>query len=140
MEDFEHALLLIVLFIALLNARPPRQRLTIPLLTFGLLLAFVRPAIPVDIPWNAVLFVTVPLVLWQGARRVVTAKWWDARIELALWLVASLLFSVLFVIVGSLELPHAILLGVLLGSILWRSVRAGAISRPLWLRWSHDSV
>ncbi len=121
MEDFEHSLLLLVLFLALLNARPPRQRLTIPLLTIGLVLTFVRPTVPLELPWELILFLTVPLLLWQSARRLVTAVWWNIRLETGIWLVTAGLYTILFSVLGSLAVPHAMLLGILLGSILWRA-------------------
>jgi hypothetical protein len=121
MEDFEHSLLLIVLILALLNARPPRQRLTIPLIATGLVLTFVRPTTLIELPWEFILFATVPLLLWQSARRLVSAAWSSVRLELALWLLAALLYTGLFMAVGALELLHAVLLGILLGSILWRA-------------------
>jgi hypothetical protein len=121
MEDFEHSLLLLVLILALLNARPSRQRLTIPLLAIGLVLTFVRPTTPLELPWELILFVTVPILIWQSARRLTAAAWWNVRLELALWFLAAVLFSALFMTVGSLVARDAALLGILLGSILWRT-------------------
>jgi hypothetical protein len=86
-----------------------------------LLLAFLPPVLPLNIPWRLVLLATVPLLLWQGARRSVNAGWWNPRVELALWGFASLLFAVSFVLAGSLGVLSALLLGMLLGSILWRA-------------------
>ncbi|MFQ5943886.1 MAG: hypothetical protein ACE5JF_10060 [Anaerolineales bacterium] len=95
--------------------------MTLPVLAVGLLLAFLPPVLPLNVPWRLVLLVTVPLILWQGARRLVNADWWNIRVELALWGFASLLFAVPFVLVGSLGVLSALLLGMLLGSILWRA-------------------
>ncbi len=92
-----------------------------PILAVGLLLAFLPPVLPLNVPWGLVLLVTVPLLLWQSARRLVSANWWNIRVELALWGFASLLFAIPFVIAGSLEVLSALLLGMLLGSILWRA-------------------
>jgi hypothetical protein len=120
-KAFEHALLLLILFLGLLSARPLKQRLTVPILAVGLLLAFLPPVLPLDIPWRLALLVTVPLLMWQSARRLVHAGWWNARLELALWGFASILFVVPFVLAGSLGVLSALLLGMLLGSILWRA-------------------
>jgi hypothetical protein len=86
-----------------------------------MLLAFLPSVLPLDIPWRLALLVTVPLLLWQSARRLVNADWWNARTELALWGFASLLFAVPFVLAGSLGVLSALLLGMMLGSILWRA-------------------
>lgn len=91
------------------------------ILAAGLLLAFLPPVLPLNIPWRLVLLVTVPLILWQSARRLVNAGWWKIRVELALWGFASLLFAVPFVLAGSLGVLSALLLGMLLGSVLWRA-------------------
>jgi hypothetical protein len=93
----------------------------LPILAAGLLLAFLPPVLPLDIPWRVVLLVTVPLLLWQSARRLVNADWWNTLLELALWGFASILFATVFVVAGSLEVLSALLLGMLLGSILWRA-------------------
>jgi hypothetical protein len=77
--------------------------------------------LPLNINWQLVLLVAVPLLLWQSARRLVNAGWWDMRVELALWGFASLIFAVPFVLAGSLGVLSALLLGMLLGSILWRA-------------------
>lgn len=85
------------------------------------MLAFLPPLVPLNIPWRLALLATVPILLWQSARRLVNAGWWNVRVELALWGFASILFAVPFVLAGALGVLSALLLGMLLGSILWRA-------------------
>jgi hypothetical protein len=81
----------------------------------------VRP----DIPWELILSLLVPLLLWQSAQGWKSITWRVRRMELALWVFATLCLGGLLFLLGRLSWSSALFLGVISMSILSRSVKEG---------------
>lgn len=121
MATFEHTLLQLLLLIGVINANPPHWRLTPFIIAAGLLLAFLPPVWEVDVPWDIILGLTIPLLLWQNARRMIHVKWrgkWNAFI---LWLGAAFLFAFVLVYLNSFDTTGAMLFGLIIAGVIWRA-------------------
>lgn len=120
MIDFEHTIFILLLLTGVLNAKPPQQRWGILIILAGILLVFLPPAQPLNIPWNLVLGLVVPLLMWQNIRRITDADWrgWKSVI---LWLISVLVFSLALIFGGDLNLSSALLFGVIAASMIWRA-------------------
>ena len=90
MAEFEHALFLLLLLVGVLNARPAHSILALSLIAAGFLLALLPPAVQVPLPWDLILGLAIPLLLWQNGRRLVRAGWRGNPVELTLWFAAAL--------------------------------------------------
>jgi hypothetical protein len=122
MIDFEHTLFMLLLLVAIFNARLPRRRLTFFLILGGTGLALLPPFLKFPIPWNLILNLSIPLLFWQNARRWVNAIWRVSWRELALWLATVASLTVVLSVTGYLSLPGAILFGFMAASMLWRAI------------------
>lgn len=123
MLEFEHSLFKLLLLVAVLNARPPGRKWLPAIIAGGLLLAFLPPIVTVPIPWDWVLGLTIPLLLWQNARRIITAKWADKWKDILLWLITAGIFGVIFWAFKGLELSVVILFSLVAASMLWSGGR-----------------
>ncbi|MBL6965734.1 MAG: hypothetical protein ISR60_04190 [Anaerolineales bacterium] len=121
MVEFEHTLFQLLLLVGLLNAKPPKHQYSPYIIAAGLLLAFLPPAFPLLIPWNLILGLTLPLLLWQNARRIINAVWRGKWISLLLWVVSAILFGLMLMLTNAMELSGAILFGLVTASMIWRS-------------------
>ncbi|MGD8751490.1 MAG: hypothetical protein PVG14_08720 [Anaerolineales bacterium] len=121
MVEFEHTLFQLLLLVGLLNSKPPQYKYTPFIIGTGLLLAFLPPIIPIPIPWDLILSISIPLLLWQNALRIINSRWRGKWKELFLWLGTTLLFWALLTFTNTLEIPGAILFGLITASMIWRS-------------------
>jgi len=62
---------------------------------------------------------TIPLLLWQNARRITYGDWQSSYIGMIYWLVVVILYSLLFAIGDVLLWPGAILFGLIVASVIW---------------------
>lgn len=122
MEEFEHALFMLLLLVGVLTARPPRRDVALWALAVGFLLAFIPPAVRLPIPWDLILALTIPLLLWQNARRLVSATWRGNGVELALWALTVAAFGLVLSLDVNLGILGALLFGLLAASILWQAI------------------
>ncbi len=120
MIEFEHTLFILLLLNGLLNAKPPKQHWAILVILIGILLVFIPPAIHINIPWEIILGLVIPILLWQNFRRTTTAKWrgWNSFI---LWGITALLFSFFLLILGSHDWAGGFLFGLIVASMIWRA-------------------
>lgn len=121
MVEFEHRLFQLLLLVGLLNAKPPHQKYTPYIIVVGIMFVFLPPVISLSVPWNLVLGITIPLLLWQNSRRIINAEWWGKWKGLFLWIFAALLYGLMFILTDALEPPSAILFGLIAASMIWRS-------------------
>ncbi len=120
MVEFEHTIFIILLLTGVLNAKPPRQNWAIMLILIGILLVFIPPAIEINVPWEVVLGLVIPLLLWQNIRRIIIADWRGWK-SVSLWVISVWLFSFALWLGGALNLPGALLFGVIGASMVWRA-------------------
>ena len=121
MVEFEHTLFQLLLLIGLLNSKPPHQKYTPYILAVGILLVFLPSGFSLSLPWDLVLGLTLPLLLWQNARRLINAVWRGKWMSLFLWVGAALLFGLMLTLTEALVLPGAILVGLITASMIWRT-------------------
>jgi hypothetical protein len=120
MVEFEHALFQILILLSLLNSKPPQQKYTLYFIAIGILIVFLPPVAQIYVPWNLLLGFILPLLLWHNARRLLNAMWRGKWKALFLWVIAATLFGLMLAFTQALELPGAVLFGLILASMIWR--------------------
>jgi hypothetical protein len=135
MVEFEHSLFMLLLLIGVLSAWPPRPRLALSLLLGGVLLAFLPPpiALPFPLPWDLILALVFPLLLWQNARRLVSARWHGGVAEPALWALTVVGLGGVLLLDPNFAWPGALLFGLLAASMLWSVIEPEGEPSPLGL-------
>jgi hypothetical protein len=121
MTQIETSLFMLLLLLGLLNAKPPHPRLSIALLTTGIILAFLSPLVKVQIQWEIVVGLTIPILLWQNSRRLFNARWISSYIGVILFLSSILLYSILVASSDNLLWYGSILFGIVAAGIIWRA-------------------
>lgn len=120
MIEFEHTIFILLLLSVVLNSKPPRPRWAAAIILVGVLLVFIPPAHALDIPWNLVLGLVLPLLLWQNVRRIVNADWRGWK-SVSLWGITMLVLSSALWLGGALNWPGALLFGMVAASMIWRA-------------------
>ncbi len=135
MAEFEHSLFMLLLLVGVLTAWPARPRMALALLLVGFLLAFLPPPIPIPggLPWDLILALVLPLLLWQNARRLVSARWRGGLAEPALWLLAVAGLGGILLIDPSFTWPGGLLFGLLVASMIWSVIEPEGDPSPLGL-------
>ncbi|MBT4756188.1 MAG: hypothetical protein HON98_10960 [Chloroflexi bacterium] len=120
MIEFEHTIFLLLLLSGILNAKPPKQRLGVFVVLAGFILVFLAPSIDIQIPWEIILGLVLPLLLWQNIRRIITADWrgWPSFI---LFLFSVLIFSAALWLIGDFAWTETLLFGLIVSSMIWRA-------------------
>lgn len=75
MVALQHVSIMLLLLVGLLDARPRIHALVRWAVWGGLALALFAPGWPISLPWHWVAALVIPLLLWQAAQRVVSARW-----------------------------------------------------------------
>jgi hypothetical protein len=119
MAEFEHSLFKLLLLVAVLSAKPPGRKWLLLVIAGGFLLAFLPPATSVPVPWNLILGITIPLLLWQNARRIIAAQWQGRGKDIILWFVSAGLFALLLWEFKDLKVFGATLFGLVAASMIW---------------------
>jgi hypothetical protein len=119
MVEFEHSLFKLLLLVAVLSARPPGRKWLPFVIGVGLLLALLPPPLSIPIPWSLFLGLTIPLLLWQNARRIITAQWSGRWSDVLIWIGSAVLFALVFFAFKELELFGAVLFGLVTASLIW---------------------
>ena len=121
MAQIEISLFLLLLLLGLLSAKPPHPRLSIALLTLGILLAFLSPVVKVRIQWETVVGLVIPILLWQNARRLFNARWISSNFGIILFLSSIMLYSILVASSDNFLWYGSILFGIVAAGIIWRA-------------------
>jgi len=122
MVVYEHALFMLLLLVGIYNARLQGQRRTLFLIVGGILLALLPPAVRLTIPWQVILFLTIPLLFWQNARHWLYARWRITWQEGVLWLITALSLGLVLFLSGYLAWTGSVLFGLVTTSMLWRAI------------------
>jgi len=125
MTALEHSLIILLLLVGLLNARPRLPSLARWAVAGALALAFIAPAAPIDLPWDWLAALVVPLLLWQAARRLIGARWPADRRDIGLWILIIVGIGAALLFTSELALPGALLFGLLAASMAWRATEDG---------------
>ena len=130
MTILEHSLIILLLLVALLNSAV-LQGLMWWLIGGGLALAFLSPTPPISLPWDWLAALAIPLILWQTAHRLVSARWAEKGRDFALWLGLAAAISAFLWLSEDLAPAGAILFGLLSASMMWRATEEQ--SQPSYL-------
>ncbi len=133
MVEFEHSLFKLLLLVAVLSARPPGRKWLPIIIAGGLLLALLPPPISIQVPWELLLGLTVPLLLWQNARRIIAAQWIGKWKDVLVWVLAAALFALIFWGFKELHPPVAILFGLVAASLIWTAGETAATTSVISL-------
>jgi len=120
MIEFEHTIFILLLLSGVLNSKPPRQRWAALIILIGVLLVFIPPARAIEIPWDLVLGLMLPLLLWQNIRRTINADWRGWK-SVSLWGITVLVLGSGLWLAGQLNWPGALLFGIVAASMIWRA-------------------
>lgn len=120
MIDFEHTIFILLLLGGILNAKPPRPRWAIVIILIGVLLVFIPPAHAISVPWDLILGLVLPLLLWQNIRRIVNADWRGWK-SISLWGITVFVLGTALWLGGALNWPGALLFGMITASMIWRA-------------------
>ena len=120
MVEFEHTLFQLLILLSLLNSKPPQQKYTLYFIAIGILIVFLPPVAQLYVPWNLMLGIILPLLLWHNARRLLNAVWRGKWKALSLWVIAATLFGLMLAFTQALEIPGSVLFGLILASMIWR--------------------
>ena len=122
MAGYEHALFILLLLGFLLLETSGRRSIRTWLVAGGLMLVFLPPVIRIDIPWNLVFALTVPLIIWQNAQSWLHLEWRIPLREAALWLVTVISLTLIMALVGNLPWLTAIFFAIVASSLLWQAL------------------
>lgn len=117
----EHALIMLLLLVGLLNVRAERQRLTVVVVVAGVLLALFTPVHNINLAWPTVSIVVLPPLLWQTATRLAMARTTLTPVTLGAWALIAAVVALALLVSSDLPAAGALLLGVLAASLAWRA-------------------
>lgn len=133
MIEFEHSLFKLLLLVAVLSARPPGRKWTPFVIGGSFLFALLPPPIPIQVPWEWLLALLIPLLLWQNGRRIIAAQWTSKWRDFLVWVLAAALFAMIFWGFKELQLPSAILFGLVAASLIWSASETQATTSVISL-------
>jgi hypothetical protein len=119
MAGYEHALFLILLLSFLLIDPRGRHQICFYVLTSGLVLALLPPFVSFRLPWELILGLVLPWILWQSAHNWLQISWRVPRREIFLWLLLTLCLGLIVVFIGSSPWLSAALFSIITASMFW---------------------
>lgn len=117
----EHTLVILLLLVGLLNARPKMPWLAWGTIIGAMALAFVTPVTPIDLPWGWLSALLIPILFWQAARRLTSTYLQLQLWEVALWLVMALGIGGILLLTSELTGAGAFMFGLLTASMVWQA-------------------
>ncbi len=131
MTALEHTLVILLLVVGLLNARPNIPKLTWWMAAGLLALALIVPATPIPLPWDWLSALIIPILFWQAAARLANTKLAVKRMDLAFW--AGITLGIGGILYLTSELPPAgtLLFGLLAASMVWQATEKDGPYSPL---------
>lgn len=133
MLALEHTLIMLLLLVGLINARPRLHPAAWLAVAGALALAFFAPARPLPLPWEALAAAAIPLLLWQAARQLAGSVWPVDGREAALYLLTAAAIAAVLGLPAALPPAGAALFGLLAASMVWRGGEDGGRPAALGL-------
>jgi CBS domain-containing protein len=121
MVALEHTLIMLLLLMGLLNARLKTPRFVQWAVIATVFLAFVAPIVPIALPWSWLSALVIPLLLWQIAHRLVSARWVADYRDFAIWIFLVLGITLVITQTANLAISSAFLFGLLIVSMVWQA-------------------
>jgi hypothetical protein len=131
MAGYEHALFLLLLLGFLLRELQSRHKSSLYLIVGGLLLVLLPPFVSLKIPWELILALVLPWILWQSARHWLNIAWKFSVREITLWIITAIFLGLITVFTGDLPIVRGIFFGIVVTSMFWQMSSRGEISNPL---------
>jgi CBS domain-containing protein len=122
MQPLEHTLIILLLLVGLLNSRVLKG-MWWPVVALILALSLVAPVLPISLPWPWLTGLTLPLLFWQTAQRLINARLLSEtrKIDFLLWSLVTLNLSLALWLFGNISFWAALLFSLLIASIVWRA-------------------
>jgi len=117
----EHTLVILLLLVGLLNARPKIHRYIWWLMAIVVLVSLFLPSTPLQIPWDLLSALLMPILLWQVIGRLANANMRIRAKELLIWLGLAFGIGAILVLVSGLNPASSFTLGLLFASMVWRA-------------------
>jgi CBS domain-containing protein len=121
MITLEHTLVILLLLVGLLNAKPKLPRFAWWAIVGALALALIAPATPIILPWEWLSALLIPILLWQAAGRLAGAHLPLKLREVALWLGLALGIGGVVLLTSELTGAGSFMFGLLTASMVWRA-------------------
>jgi CBS domain-containing protein len=121
MITLEHTLVILLLLVGLLNARPKIPRLAWWTIAGALALALIAPAVPILMPWEFLSVLLIPILFWQAARRLVRARMPVNIKDVAIWLGMAVGIGGILLLTSELMIAGSLMFGLLAASMIWRA-------------------
>ncbi len=131
MAGYEHALFLLLLLIFLLVDLQGRHKSSLYFIVGGLLLVLLPPIVSVKIPWDLILALVLPWILWQNALNWLNITWNFPVREIFLWIITAICLGLITVFIGDLPLIRGIFFGIIAASMFWQMSSREKIFNPL---------
>ncbi len=125
MVALEHTLIMLLLLISLLKARPRLPAWLRWAAAAAVLFALVVPTAHIALPWAWLAAMFIPLLLWQAALRLANSGWPDSLRSLVIWLLIVAGVAVLISVTAAASPAGAVLFGLLLASTVWETAASG---------------
>jgi hypothetical protein len=119
MAGYEHALFLILLLGFLLSDLHSRHKYSLYLLTGGIVLTLLPPFVNIKIPWELILGLVLPWILWQSAHNWLQISWRFQKREVFLWILTVLCLGLIVYSIGGLYWIMAAFFGIIAASMFW---------------------
>lgn len=131
MAGYEYALFLLLLLGFLLRGLQDKHQYSLFILSVGLLLVLLPPFVTIKIPWDLILALVLPWILWQSALNWLNITWKFPVREISLWIITAICLGLITFFIGDIPWLRAIFFGIVAASLFWQMSSRGVISNPL---------
>jgi CBS domain-containing protein len=121
MITLEHTLVILLLLVGLLNAKPKIPRPAWWAIGGALALALIAPAVPILMPWEFLSALLIPILFWQAARRLVRARMPVKIKDVTIWLGMAAGIGGILLLTSELRIAGSLMFGILAASMIWRA-------------------
>jgi len=122
MITLEHTLVILLLLVGLLNAKPKIPKLAWWAIASVLLLVLIAPSVPIILPWEWLSALIIPVLLWQVAERLARVHNPVNIKDFVIWLGIALGISGILLFTSELTAAGSFMFGLLAASMVWRAV------------------
>ncbi len=131
MIPLEHTLVMLLLLVGLLNAKPNIPGYVWWMIAGALALVLIAPAVPMVLPWEWLSALIIPVLLWQTSHRLAEAEILGKLKDLLIWLGMALGIGGILLINPELTAAGSVMFGLLAASMVWRAVEGDGRPTPL---------
>ena len=122
MVTLEHTLMILLLLVGLLNAKPKIPKLAGWAIAAALALVLIAPAASILLPWAWLSALVIPILLWQIFQRLAEAHMRVELRDVAIWSAMALGIGGILFLTSELTAAGSFMFGLLAASMVWRAV------------------